>query len=69
VTPAWEREVSTSELAEALTAPLSELEETRLAELHAWFTRRYPTPLERLRYAARASAASDRFVRRLRPTR
>lgn len=49
-----ERRLSAAELHAYVDAPWSHEEREATAELIAWFTRRYPTPLERLRAARRA---------------
>ena len=38
-----------------VNAPMSDEERAEILSLIAWFTRRYPTPAERLAYARRAS--------------
>jgi hypothetical protein len=49
-----DRPVSIAELRAALDTPLSDAERAAVAELVAWFTRRYPTGAERLAYVRRA---------------
>jgi hypothetical protein len=49
-----ERVWSAEEAREYLTAPMSEEERAEILDLVRWFTRRYPTPIERLRYVTRA---------------
>ena len=50
------RELSEAEVVAALAVPISDEERAEVLELCAWFRRRYPTALERLAYARRASA-------------
>lgn len=53
-----------TEFARRLVAALAELdgpEGEQLDELIAWFKRRYPTSLDRLRYARRAYASAIRL--------
>lgn len=45
-----EREVSLEEAAAYFSVPLSDDERENFLGLVEWFMRRYPTPLERLRY-------------------
>jgi hypothetical protein len=45
-----------------VSAPLTEREAAELADLIRWFTRRYPTPKERLAYARRKFAEWTRPV-------
>ena len=49
-----ERTLSPEEFERYVSAPLGEDEREHTLELIAWFTHRYPTPLERLRAARRA---------------
>lgn len=49
-----ERQLSTDELDAYVNAPWTDEEREATAELIAWFMRRHPTPLERLRAARRA---------------
>lgn len=49
-----ERQLSPEELDDYVGAPWTDAEREATAELIAWFLRRYPTPLERLRAARRA---------------
>jgi hypothetical protein len=42
--------------------PISEQEREEILELIAWFTRRYPTPAARLRYARQAWARWSRAM-------
>lgn len=49
-----ERRLTPEELEAYVNAPLSDAERTEQDDLIAWFNRRYPTPLDRLRYARRA---------------
>lgn len=48
------RELPLAEAEAYLAAPLTDEERTATLELVTWFTRRYPQPLERLRYVSRA---------------
>lgn len=50
----YDRRLSPEEFDALLAEPLSTEELARMNELIDWFTRRYPTPSERLRYARRA---------------
>ena len=52
--------LSPVEAQEYLDAPVSDAEREQLQELVAWFTRRYPSPLERLAYVRRAYARWQR---------
>ena len=54
------RRLSAAEAQEYLDAPMSDAEREELQELVAWFTRRYPSPLERLAYVRRAYARWQR---------
>ena len=49
-----ERRLSREEVVAALRTPISDSEREGILELVAWFRRRYPTPLDRLRYVRRA---------------
>jgi hypothetical protein len=49
-----ERRLSREEVVAALQVPISESERDGILELVAWFRRRYPTPVDRLRYVRRA---------------
>ena len=49
-----ERRLSREEVEAALRIPISDSEREGILELVAWFRRRYPTPLDRLRYVRRA---------------
>jgi len=49
-----ERRLSREEVEAALRIPISDSEREGILELIAWFRRRYPTPLDRLRYVRRA---------------
>lgn len=49
-----ERRLTPEEFEAYCTAPVSDWERENTAALIDWFTRRYPTPLERLAYARRA---------------
>lgn len=51
-----ERQLSPEEAEAWLSAPVSDEERAHVLELVDWFTRRYPTPLERLQYVRRATA-------------
>ena len=51
-----ERRLSPEEFDAYAGAPVSPEEEAAMAELIAWFRRRYPTPGARLAYARRAYA-------------
>lgn len=50
------RRLSAEEVCAALAEPISDAERASVRELIAWFTRRYPTPLERLAYVRQAYA-------------
>jgi hypothetical protein len=49
-----ERRLSREEVEAALRTPISDSEREEILALVAWFRRRYPTPLDRLRYVRRA---------------
>jgi hypothetical protein len=49
-----QRRLSAHELAAYVDAPMSEEERDEILALIDWFTRRYPTPSERLAYGRRA---------------
>jgi hypothetical protein len=49
-----ERRLSREEVVAALQVPISDSEREGILELIAWFRRRYPTPVDRLRYVRRA---------------
>jgi hypothetical protein len=49
-----ERTLSVVEAQAYLAAPISDEERAETIRLSDWFQRRYPTPLERLRYVTRA---------------
>lgn len=51
-----ERRLSAEEFDAYVRAPMSEEERAEILESVAWFTRRYPTPLERLAASRRAYA-------------
>ena len=51
-----ERRLSPEEFARLSAVPITDVERHTTLELVAWFTRRYPTPLERLAYVRRARA-------------
>ncbi|MBX3197150.1 MAG: hypothetical protein KF894_03250 [Labilithrix sp.] len=56
-------EISADEFERRLALALAELDTAELDEIRAhirWFRRRYPTPLERLRYARRKYAEWSR---------
>jgi hypothetical protein len=50
-----ERRLSVEEFNAYVNAPMTAEEAEGIRELVEWFTRRYPTPLERLAYVRRAS--------------
>ena len=51
-----DRQVSAEEVARFLEAPVTDAEVESTLELVAWFTRRYPTALDRFAYNRRAYA-------------
>ena len=51
-----DRELSDAEAREYLAAPITDAEREDVLALVSWFTRRYPTPLDRLAYIRRAYA-------------
>lgn len=51
-----ERELEDEELAAWASAPITAEEREELTGLVRWFTRRYPTAVERLAYVRRATA-------------
>jgi hypothetical protein len=51
-----ERRLSPEEFAACANAPISDDERREALSLIEWFTRRYPTPTERLAYARKAYA-------------
>lgn len=55
-----ERRLSPEELDAYVNAPMSEEERRSIHELIDWFTRRYPTPAQRLAYVRRATRAWTR---------
>ena len=55
-----DRVLSPDEFAAALAIPLTELEREQTLALVRWFTRRYPTPVERFAYIQRARARWQR---------
>ena len=55
-----ERSLSIAEAQAYLSAPIDEDERAGVLELVAWFERRYPTPLDRLRYIDRTYRAWSR---------
>lgn len=50
------RRLTEAEAAAYLDAPVTEEERATVIDLVRWFTRRYPTPLERLAYVRQAHA-------------
>lgn len=50
------RQATPDEVQRYLDAPVTDEERRDVLELVAWFRRRYPAPLERLRYVTRAYA-------------
>lgn len=56
ITDLLERRLSAEEFARQRAIPITDAERDTTLELVAWFTRRYPTPLERLAYVRRARA-------------
>ena len=50
------RIVTTEELQESLTLPISEAERSDAVALYLWFTKRYPSAEERLAYVRQAYA-------------
>jgi hypothetical protein len=58
---AWEnRTLSPEEFAARIAAPWTEQEREDFAALVAWFNRRYPTPIERLRATRHLAAQWQR---------
>jgi hypothetical protein len=51
-----ERRLSAEEFAQAEAVPISEAEREETLALICWFTRRYPTPADRLAYVRVATA-------------
>ena len=51
-----ERRLSAEEFNAYVNAPMGEFEREQMDNLIEWFTRRYPTPAERLAYNRRAYA-------------
>ena len=49
-----DRELSVAEAEAYVTAPMSDQELRETLELVEWFRRRYPTPIDRLRYVTKA---------------
>jgi hypothetical protein len=49
-----ERRLTLEEVNAALSVPISDAERADVLALRAWFTRRYPTPADRLAYVRRA---------------
>ena len=58
-----ERQLSHEEYAARAAIPIGDAERAETLALIAWFTRRYPTPADRLAYARRAYAAWTRAQR------
>jgi hypothetical protein len=56
----WDRRLTAGEFEAYVRAPMSDREREEILSLADWFTRRYPTPAERLAYLRRAHA---RWVR------
>jgi hypothetical protein len=54
------RQVSLDELRDALERPIDEHEREEILSLVRWFTRRYPSPVERLAYVRHAYARWSR---------
>lgn len=64
----YERELSAEEFDRWVAQSLSdEADMQSLSELIAWFTRRYPTPIERLAYVRRKMKEHRAFQLRVRP--
>jgi hypothetical protein len=59
-----ERTLTPEEADAYLTAPMSDEERQQILDLVRWFTRRYPTGLERLAHARRAYRRWQSTVRR-----
>jgi hypothetical protein len=55
-----ERMLSSAEFAARIAAPWTDVEREDFAALVAWFNRRYPTPLERLRATRHLAAQWQR---------
>lgn len=55
-----ERRLSAAEFDAYVEAPMSDDERSAIQDLIAWFTNRYPNPLERLLSARRAYARATR---------
>ena len=49
-----ERSLTLAEAEAYMSAPVSDDERQHTLQLVEWFVRRYPTPIERLRYVTRA---------------
>jgi hypothetical protein len=61
---AYDAVLAPEELARRLAMAYAELdgeEGQHMAELVAWFVRKYPTALDRVRFAARQARAADRL--------
>lgn len=68
----WEEKLATAEFDRLVRAAIAELdgpEGDEMRSLMAWFVRRYPTPLDRLRYSTRKHKEWSRTRGRLRPAR
>jgi hypothetical protein len=63
-----EEPLSPEEFNRRVSTPLTAEEAADLADLIRWFTRRYPTPKERLAYARRKFAEWTRPVRIVKPS-
>ena len=59
-----ERRLSREEVEAALAIPLGAEERREILSLVSWFTRRYPTPAERLAYVRRAYRRWHRSLER-----
>lgn len=57
-----ERPLAVDEWRRLIAIPLTDDERERTLELVRWFTRRYPTPAERLAYVRRAHARWTRTL-------
>jgi hypothetical protein len=55
-----DRSLSPAEVRAWLDTPISSAEREEVLALVAWFTRRYPTPIERLAYVRQAYARWSR---------
>jgi hypothetical protein len=63
-----EKRLSPEEFERRVATPLTAEEAADLADLIRWFTRRYPTPKERLAYARRKFAEWTRPVSIVKPS-